>query len=118
MCLNGRVEKIGAHLQVLICEKESEERAKRELLDRGGKRTPSVLILPPTTKRCGSEIELLITLRNVHWGDLILLQFSFEELSVAGKIIKKFFSESHPALDTAGESSLSLKCENQYLYLQ
>ena len=48
MDLNGRVEQTGAHWQVLIFGKESEEKGKRELLDGGEKRTPSVLNLPPT----------------------------------------------------------------------
>jgi hypothetical protein len=34
---------------VLIFESESEEREKRELLDGGGKRTPSLLNLAPTS---------------------------------------------------------------------
>jgi len=45
MGLNDRIGQIGVHLQVLIYEKELEESGKRELLDRGGKRTPSVLNL-------------------------------------------------------------------------
>ena len=36
-------------MEVLICEKESEERGKRKLLDGGMKRTPSLLNLPSTT---------------------------------------------------------------------
>jgi len=36
---------------VLIYEKELEEREARGLLDGGGKRTPSLVNLPPTTLR-------------------------------------------------------------------
>jgi len=36
MGFNGRVEQTGAHLQALICEKESEESGKRKLP--GGRR--------------------------------------------------------------------------------
>ena len=49
MGLKGRVGQTGADLQMPISEKKSEERGKRELLDGGGKRPPSLLNLPPTT---------------------------------------------------------------------
>jgi hypothetical protein len=50
MGLNGRVGKIGDHLQILTFEKESEERGKREFLDGREKRTPSLLNLAPTSQ--------------------------------------------------------------------
>jgi hypothetical protein len=51
MGLNGRIGKTADHLQVFICEKESEERGKRGLPDRGEKRTPSLLNLAPNIQR-------------------------------------------------------------------
>jgi hypothetical protein len=39
-----------------ISKKKSEERGKRELLDRGGEKPPSLLNLPPT--KLHSEISL------------------------------------------------------------
>jgi len=50
MGLKGRVGQTGADLQMPISEKKSEERGKRELLDGGGKRPPSLLNLPPTSR--------------------------------------------------------------------
>jgi len=47
MGFNGRVEQTGAHLQALICEKESEESGKRKLPGGRIKRNPSLLNLPP-----------------------------------------------------------------------
>ena len=44
-----RVAKTGGRLQMLIFEKESEERGKREHFEGGGKRTPSLLNLAPTS---------------------------------------------------------------------
>ena len=47
MGLNGGVGKAADHLQVFICEKESEVRGKREHFEGGGERTPSLLNLAP-----------------------------------------------------------------------
>lgn len=44
---SGRADE--AYLHVLIIEEELEGRAKNEVLDGGGKRTPSPLKLPPAT---------------------------------------------------------------------
>ena len=66
MGLNGGVGKMGAHLQIPIFEKESEEKGKREDFEEAEKRAPSLLNLAPTTKRGGSKEELLITIGNVH----------------------------------------------------
>src|SRR4030043_2468411 len=53
------------------------------------------LSLPPTTKRRGLKIELLIAVRNVHRRDLIAwFQFSPEGFSVAEKTIKKFLART------------------------
>ncbi len=53
--LNDQVEKIGGHLQVLICQKESEEKGKSKLPDGGKKRTPSLLNLAPTSLPSGGS---------------------------------------------------------------
>jgi hypothetical protein len=44
---SGRADE--AYLHVLIFKEELEGRAKNEVLDGGGKRTPSPLNLPPTS---------------------------------------------------------------------
>ena len=51
-------------MEVLIFGKETEERGKRELLDGGGKRTPSMLNLPLTSHRQRNLLPLTITDRN------------------------------------------------------
>ena len=43
MGLNGRIGKTGDHSQILIFEKESEEKGKKEFLDRCEKRTPLIV---------------------------------------------------------------------------
>jgi len=48
MGLNGGVGKMGAHLQIPIFEKESEEKGKREDFEEAEKRAPSLLNLAPT----------------------------------------------------------------------
>jgi len=62
MGFNGRVRGTIAHLKVLNSEKKSEERGKRGLLDGGGKRTLSLLNLPPTNAWTG------VLLRIAHYG--------------------------------------------------
>ena len=66
----------------LVCDLEGLEswlsfekvRLKEELKFAEAKEIPN-LLSAPTTKRCGSKIELLITVRNIHPRNLITLGF-------------------------------------------
>jgi hypothetical protein len=58
MGANGLVGKTGAHLEVLILEREPGEGAKMQLLDGGGKRTPSLVNLAPTSPQTEASLEV------------------------------------------------------------